>query len=140
MVNPVWRPWRTYQAPVLAALGRDDEARALMAEEVALARDWGAPSVLGRTLRVAGELGGPGSPEMLREAYDLLLPSVARFELACAELALARVTADAGGAGAAAARGAGPGRRLRLAGALRPLLRRAGRRSGCPRRPTTATW
>ena len=94
VVNPVWRPWRTYQAPVLAALGRDDEARALMAEEVALARDWGAPSVLGRTLRVAGELGGPGSTEMLREAYDLLLPSVARFELACAELALARVTAD----------------------------------------------
>ncbi len=94
VVNPVWRPWRTYQAPVLAALGRDDEARALMAEEVALARHWGAPSVLGRTLRVAGELGGPGSTEMLREAYDLLLPSVARFELACAELALARVTAD----------------------------------------------
>jgi DNA-binding SARP family transcriptional activator/DNA-binding CsgD family transcriptional regulator len=94
VVNPVWRPWRTYQAPVLAALGRHDEARALMAEEVALARHWGAPSVLGRTLRVAGELGGPGSEELLREAYDLLLPSVARFELACAELALARVTDD----------------------------------------------
>ena len=75
--------------------------------------------MLGRTLRVAGELGGPGSAEMLREAYDLLLgPSVARFELACAELALARVTGRARGAGAAAARGAGPGRRLRLAGAL----------------------
>jgi DNA-binding SARP family transcriptional activator/DNA-binding CsgD family transcriptional regulator len=95
VVNPVWRPWRTYQAPVLAALGRHDEARALMAEEVELARAWGAPSVLGRTLRVAGEIGCPGAPEMLREAYDLLLPSVARFELACAELALARVTDDA---------------------------------------------
>jgi DNA-binding CsgD family transcriptional regulator len=63
-----------------------------MAEEVALARHWGAPSVLGRTLRVAGELGGPGSAEMLREAYTLLEPTVARYELACAELALARVT------------------------------------------------
>jgi DNA-binding SARP family transcriptional activator/DNA-binding CsgD family transcriptional regulator len=92
VVNPVWRPWRTYRAPVLAALGRADEARALMVEEVALARHWGAPSVLGRTLRVAGELGGPGSAEMLREAYVLLEPTVARYELACAELALARVT------------------------------------------------
>ena len=27
VVNPVWRPWRTYRAPVLAALGRVDEAR-----------------------------------------------------------------------------------------------------------------
>ena len=95
VLNPVWRPWRTYRAPVLAALGRADEARALMAEEVALARTWGAPSILGRTLRVAGELGGEGSVEMLREAYLLLGPTVARYELACTELALARVTSDA---------------------------------------------
>ena len=95
VLNPVWRPWRTYRAPVLAALGRADEARALMAEEVALARTWGAPSILGRTLRVAGELGGDGSVEMLREAYLLLGPTVARYELACTELALARVTSDA---------------------------------------------
>jgi DNA-binding CsgD family transcriptional regulator len=94
VVNPVWRPWRTYRAPVLAALGRVEEARALMTEEVALARHWGAESVLGRTLRCAGELGGDGAEEMLREAHQLLGPSVARFELACAELALARVTAD----------------------------------------------
>jgi DNA-binding SARP family transcriptional activator/DNA-binding CsgD family transcriptional regulator len=94
VVNPVWRPWRTYRAPVLAALGRVDEARALMNDEVALARHWGAPSVLGRTLRVAGELGGDGAEAMLREAYTLLVPSVARYELACAELALARVDAD----------------------------------------------
>ncbi len=94
VVNPVWRPWRTYQAPVLAALGRLDEAHALMAEEIALAREWGAPTVLGRTLRVAGELGGAGSEAMLREAYELLLPSVARYELARAELALAGVTSD----------------------------------------------
>jgi DNA-binding CsgD family transcriptional regulator len=94
VTNPVWRPWRTYRAPILAAVGRVDEARELMAEEVRLARQWGAPSVLGRTLRVAGELGGPGSEEMLREALELLTPSVARFELACAELAVARVSGD----------------------------------------------
>jgi DNA-binding SARP family transcriptional activator/DNA-binding CsgD family transcriptional regulator len=94
VVNPVWRPWRTYRAPVLAALGRLEEARVLMAEEVTLARHWGAPSVLGRTLRCAGELAGEDAEPMLREAYELLRPSVARYERACAELALARVTAD----------------------------------------------
>jgi DNA-binding CsgD family transcriptional regulator len=95
VVNPVWRPWRSYRAGALAGLGRIDEARALMAEEVELARAWGAASVLGRTLRTAGELGGEGSEAMLREAVDLLRPSVARYELACAELALGRVTTDA---------------------------------------------
>ena len=95
VTNPVWRPWRTYRAPILAAVGRIDEARELMVEEVRMARQWGAGSVLGRTLRVAGELGGPGSEEMLREALELLRPSVARFELACAELAVARVSTDA---------------------------------------------
>ena len=70
VTNPVWRPWRTYRAPILAAVGRVDEARALMVDEIKVARHWGAPSVLGRTLRVTGELGGPGSEEMLRE-YDM---------------------------------------------------------------------
>jgi DNA-binding CsgD family transcriptional regulator len=79
---------------VLQCLGRLDEARSLMAEEVALARDWGAPSVLGRTLRCAGELGGDDAEAMLREGLDLLRPSVARYECARAELALARVTGD----------------------------------------------
>jgi tetratricopeptide (TPR) repeat protein/DNA-binding CsgD family transcriptional regulator len=94
VTNPVWRPWRTYRAPILAAVGRVDEARELMVEEVRMARQWGAGSVLGRTLRVAGELGGPGAEDMLREALELLRPSVARFELACAEVALARVSTD----------------------------------------------
>ena len=94
VTNPVWRPWRTYRAPILASVGRIDEARELMVEEVRMARQWGAGSVLGRTLRVAGELGGPGSEEMLREALELLRPSVARYELACAELAVARVSTD----------------------------------------------
>jgi DNA-binding CsgD family transcriptional regulator len=92
--NPVWRPWRTYRAPVLAGLGRLDEARALMAEEVELSRRWGAPTLLGRSLRVAAELGGEGAEAMLREAYELLGPSVARYECARAELALARVTSS----------------------------------------------
>jgi DNA-binding SARP family transcriptional activator/DNA-binding CsgD family transcriptional regulator len=92
--NPVWRPWRTYRAPALAGLGRVDEARALMAEEIELSRRWGAPTVLGRSLRVAAELGGDGVEAMLREAYELLGPSVARYECARTELALARVSAS----------------------------------------------
>ena len=92
--NPVWRPWRSYRSGVLAALGRHDQARELMAEEVELARAWGAASVLGRTLRSAGELGGPGAVEMLREGHALLTTSVARYECARAELALARAVPD----------------------------------------------
>jgi hypothetical protein len=65
-----------------------------MSEEIALARAWGAASILGRTLRVAGELGGPDAEALLREALDLLRPSVARWEVAAAELALACVTGD----------------------------------------------
>jgi DNA-binding CsgD family transcriptional regulator len=94
VLNPVWRPWRSYRAGVLACLGRLDEARALMADEIDLARRWGAASVLGRTLRCAGELGGDDAEAMLREGLDLLRPSVARYECARAELALARVTGD----------------------------------------------
>jgi DNA-binding SARP family transcriptional activator/DNA-binding CsgD family transcriptional regulator len=93
--NPVWRPWRSYRAGVLAGLGRPDEARELMAEEVELARQWGAPSVLGRTLRAAGELGGADAEGMLREGHELLEGSVARYEFARVELALARAVSDA---------------------------------------------
>ena len=71
VVNPVWRPWRTYRAPVLAALGRVDEARALMAEEVRAGPALGRPvSVLGRTLRVRRRARRPGVAAMLREAYS----------------------------------------------------------------------
>ncbi|MFC4150003.1 BTAD domain-containing putative transcriptional regulator [Micromonospora mangrovi] len=70
VLNPVWRPWRSNRAQVLAALGRRDEAVTLVEQELRLARAWGAPSVLGRTLRILGELRG-GAAE-LREAVPLL--------------------------------------------------------------------
>ena len=52
--NPVWRPWRSLRAQALAGLGRRDEAVALLEEELALARAWGARSTIGRTLRMLG--------------------------------------------------------------------------------------
>ena len=45
--NPAWAPWRGLKAQALAATGRKDEALALADEEVALLRQWGAPSALG---------------------------------------------------------------------------------------------
>lgn len=57
-------------------------------------RAWRAPLFLGRTLRRAGELGGEGSDAALREALGLLESGNARYELACAEIALARVTTE----------------------------------------------
>ena len=86
--NPAWRPWRSLRASVLEGLGRHDEAVRLVAEELALARAWGAPLTLGRTLRRLGELrGGPGL-ELLREAVAVLEPTPFRLELARARFAL----------------------------------------------------
>lgn len=85
--NPVWRPWRSNRAQVLAALGRRDEAVELVEQELHLARVWGAPSVVGRTLRILGELRG-GAAE-LREAVPLLARD--GLERARALAALARV-------------------------------------------------
>ena len=56
--NPAWAPWRSLKAQALATLGRRAEAIELAREEVELARAWGAPTGLGRSLRVLGELLG----------------------------------------------------------------------------------
>ena len=92
--NPMWAPWRSYRAVALAGLGQLDEAVDLVREEVRLARTWGAPSLLGETLRRLGTLlfrhGEDGEIE-LREAVTVLRGSRAQLETARAELELARV-------------------------------------------------
>ena len=97
--NPMWAPWRSYRAVAVAGLGQLDEAVDLVREEVALAREWGAPSLLGATLRRLGTLlgrrGDEAEPE-LREAVAVLGPSLARLECARAELELARVLPASG--------------------------------------------
>ncbi|NHC13234.1 BTAD domain-containing putative transcriptional regulator [Motilibacter deserti] len=86
MDNPGWRPWRSLRARALVGLGRADEALALAADELALARRWGSASVVGSSLRVAGELAGDSGA--LAEAATLLAGSPARLEHGKALLAL----------------------------------------------------
>ena len=88
--NPAWAPWRGLKAQALAATGRKDEALALADEEVALLRQWGAPSALGVSLRIRGELREAAGVADLREAVDLLTGTRASLEVARARVALAR--------------------------------------------------
>ncbi len=53
-VNPDYAPWRAYLAPALLLTGEVEEARALAAEGLELARAWGAKPALARALRVHG--------------------------------------------------------------------------------------
>jgi DNA-binding SARP family transcriptional activator/tetratricopeptide (TPR) repeat protein len=86
--NPVWRPWRSMRAQVLARLGRREEALALVEEELTLARRWGTDTLVGKTLRVLGELRGEDGLPMLQEAVALLRHGPRRLELAQALRAL----------------------------------------------------
>jgi DNA-binding CsgD family transcriptional regulator len=86
--NPRWVPWRSLKAQALAMLGRREEAIALAEEEVELARRWGAPSGLGHSLRVLGQLRGPEGMAELEEAARLLELSNQRVERARAFAAL----------------------------------------------------
>ncbi|MFJ9564556.1 BTAD domain-containing putative transcriptional regulator [Streptomyces fuscichromogenes] len=89
LANPAWWPWSLLRVRALAGAGRRTEALALATEQLAVARGWGAPSTVGRVLRIAGRLRGPeGEPE-LREAVALLAPGPARLEYARALYALA---------------------------------------------------
>jgi DNA-binding SARP family transcriptional activator len=86
--NPVWNPWRSTAALALHGLGRTGAAIALAEEEARLLRRWGAPSHLGATLRLLGELRGPDGLAELREAVALLTPTSAAVDLARARCAL----------------------------------------------------
>jgi DNA-binding SARP family transcriptional activator/tetratricopeptide (TPR) repeat protein len=96
VANPARNPWRSITAGALHGLGRTPEALALVADEVALLRRWGAPSYLGAGLRQQGELLGNGGVDLLREAVAVLTPSHAVVELARARCALgsSRAVAD----------------------------------------------
>jgi DNA-binding SARP family transcriptional activator len=88
--NPAWAPWRGLKARALAGLGEVAEAVALAEEEVALLRRWGAPSSLGPSLRLLGELRGPVGRDLLAESVQVLTVGNAAVELARARLALGR--------------------------------------------------
>ncbi|MGY1743330.1 MULTISPECIES: BTAD domain-containing putative transcriptional regulator [unclassified Blastococcus] len=91
VANPVWAPWRSLRAQALTALGRREEAVALMTEEAALARAWGARRWVGRTLWLLGEARGEAGAADLREAVRVLSGTQSRLDLARAQAALARL-------------------------------------------------
>jgi DNA-binding CsgD family transcriptional regulator len=79
--NPSGMPWRGWAAEGLRRLDRNDEARALAVEELALARRWGDPNAIGASLRVLGLVeGGEEGIARLREAVEVLAGSEARLE------------------------------------------------------------
>jgi DNA-binding CsgD family transcriptional regulator len=81
--NPAFCPWRSRAGLALAGLGRREEASALVDEELALARRYGAPRGLGIALRARGLLdGGQAGITLLAEAVEVLAGSESRLEYA----------------------------------------------------------
>jgi DNA-binding CsgD family transcriptional regulator len=79
--NPSTVPWRSWAAEGLRLLDRNDEARVLAEEELALARRWGDPHPIGNALRVLGLVeGGEAGLALLQEAVDVLASSESRIE------------------------------------------------------------
>ena len=79
--NPSVICWRSAMALALAELGERDRALDLAAEEIELARRWGAPRALGMALRAAGVVeGGTAGAGLLRDAVEVLAGSFARLE------------------------------------------------------------
>src|SRR5262249_37589907 len=92
VATPSIAPWRSDAALAQLALGARAEARALAAEEVALAQAYHGPRTLGVALRAAGLAeGGSRGIELLRQAGRVLEGSAARLEHA-------RAMADLGAA------------------------------------------
>ncbi|WP_354644604.1 ATP-binding protein [Kitasatospora camelliae] len=78
-------PWRSEAALAHLALGEHEEARALAAEELAIARRWGVPEAVGAALRaLALATGGTEGLDLLRDAVRMLEGSPARFRHALA--------------------------------------------------------
>jgi DNA-binding CsgD family transcriptional regulator len=88
IVNPAWAPWRSLRALALAGLDRVPEGIALLEDELALARSWGAPRALGRAHRLVGTFGRAQDVTALREAVEITEGSPARLEHAKSLVAL----------------------------------------------------
>lgn len=83
--------WRSAAVPALVALGADDEARALAADDLDRAQRWGAPSGIGVAYQALALVDDAGRLDHLRAATSALAGSPARLEHA-------RALADLGAA------------------------------------------
>jgi len=142
--DPQTVPWRVAAAAALLELGERERAHALSAEQLELARRFGAPHAVGPALRQHGVvIGGTEGCELARAAVAELEGSFARLELARALVDLAALTGEA--APAAQVREL-LGRAATLAESLGSiaLARRASdqlvRAGGRPRRPRRLGW
>ncbi len=87
--NPASIAWRSPVALALQQLDEPDQARRLAAEEVELARAWGASRALGAAMRAAGLIqGGKRGLALLEEAVQVLAASPAKLEHAKARAEL----------------------------------------------------
>ena len=73
--NPSQTQWRAQAALAQMALGAQDEARGLAAEDIRRASAFGAPRALGVALRVAGIVQRDAGLERLTDAVDVLAGS-----------------------------------------------------------------
>jgi DNA-binding CsgD family transcriptional regulator len=95
--TPAFSTWRADAAPLLASLGRHDEARALAREELERCTAFGAPAPLGVSLRTLGLIEpGVSGIGLLEQAVTHLQRSPARLEHALALLELGAATRRAG--------------------------------------------
>jgi DNA-binding CsgD family transcriptional regulator len=97
IVNPAILPWRSHAACAFAALGEMDEAIRHAAEELNLARQWGAPAAIGRAMHVYGLVcGGTRGITLLEESLELLKEAQAPLDLARASTDLGAALNRAG--------------------------------------------
>jgi DNA-binding CsgD family transcriptional regulator len=95
--NPAIYPWRGSAALLARRLGRTEQARQLAEEHHRLSVAWGAPAIVGRSLRVLAALADRRrAVELLREAVELLdgAPDELEAAKACADLGTRLRTAE----------------------------------------------
>jgi DNA-binding CsgD family transcriptional regulator len=80
--NPMDAPWRSHKGVALHRLDRAIEARPLVEEELVLAREWGAPGTVARSLRSLAQVSPGDELTHLWEAVEIVDGSPARLEAA----------------------------------------------------------
>jgi DNA-binding CsgD family transcriptional regulator/tetratricopeptide (TPR) repeat protein len=97
ILTPAFGSWRADAAPLLASLGRQEEAGALAQSELERCRAFGAPGPLGISLRTLGRVeSGDTGIELLEQSVAQLERSPRRLECAISLLELGAAIRRAG--------------------------------------------